>query len=175
MSLGHVYIVLEPVGSSRLKFGDDRYYEFRCFDVLKVVRSPVYDHGHDEESRNGRGIKINILDGYIRITEVFRVFSEKTGVSEGYRNPPGEIMGHMGLSGEREPARAGRAPPPPWVRIGLGKGGAAPPFPSPSLLLPSSPTPTRKRGSPTPGGSRTPPWHALPWPVASSPPFSNLE
>ena len=51
MSLGHVYIVLEPVGSARLTFDDDRYYEFMCFDVPKVVRSPGYDHGHDEESR----------------------------------------------------------------------------------------------------------------------------
>ena len=40
MSLGHVYIVLELVGSARLMFGDDRYYEFMCFDVPKVVRSP---------------------------------------------------------------------------------------------------------------------------------------
>ena len=29
------------------------YYEFMCFDVSKVVRSPECDHGHDEESRNG--------------------------------------------------------------------------------------------------------------------------
>ena len=27
MSLGHVYIVLEPVGSARLMFDDDLYYE----------------------------------------------------------------------------------------------------------------------------------------------------
>ena len=40
MCLGHVYIVLEPVGSARLKFCDDRYYEFMFFDVPKVVRSP---------------------------------------------------------------------------------------------------------------------------------------
>ena len=70
MSLGHVYIVLEPVGSARLTFDDDRYYEFMC--VPKVVRSPGCDHGHDEESRNGRDIKIDILDGYIRTPEVFR-------------------------------------------------------------------------------------------------------
>ena len=37
MSLGHVYIVLEPVGSARLTFDDDWYYEFMCFDVPKVV------------------------------------------------------------------------------------------------------------------------------------------
>ena len=40
MSLGHVYIVLEPVGSARLTFSDDRYYEFMCFDVPKVVGVP---------------------------------------------------------------------------------------------------------------------------------------
>ena len=92
MSLGHVYIVLEPVGSARLKFGDDRYYEFLCFDVPKVVRSP----GHDEESRNGRDVKIDILDGYIRTPEVFRVISEKTEEPEGYRNPTGRSNGPYG-------------------------------------------------------------------------------
>ena len=87
MCLGHVYIVLEPVGSARLKFCDDRYYEFICFDVPKVVRSPGYDHRHDEESRNGQDIKIDILDGYVRTPEV--LVSDKTGVPEGYRNPRG--------------------------------------------------------------------------------------
>ena len=28
MCLGHVYIVLKPVGSARLTFDDDLYYEF---------------------------------------------------------------------------------------------------------------------------------------------------
>ena len=69
MSLGHVCIVLEPVGSARLTFDDDRYYEFMYFDVSKVVRSPRCDHEHDEESRNGRDIKIDILDDYIRTPE----------------------------------------------------------------------------------------------------------
>ena len=69
MSLGHVYIVIEPIGSARLTFGDDRYYEFMCFDVPKVVRSPRCDHGHDEQSRNGRDIEIDILEDYIRTTE----------------------------------------------------------------------------------------------------------
>ena len=71
-------------------FGDDWYYEFMCFDVPKIVQSPACDHGHDEESQNDRDIKIDILDGYIRTPEVFQVISEKTGVPEGYRNPPGE-------------------------------------------------------------------------------------
>ena len=43
------------------------------FDVPKVVRSPGYDYGHDEESRNGRDIKIDILDGYIWTPERFRM------------------------------------------------------------------------------------------------------
>ena len=72
MSLGHVYIVLEPVGSARLTFDGDRYYEFMCFDVPKVVRSPRCDHGHHKESLNGRDINIDILDGYIRTPEMFR-------------------------------------------------------------------------------------------------------
>ena len=67
MSLGHVYIVLEPIGFARLTFGDDRYY----FDVPKVVRSPGQDKGHDEESRNVRDVKIDILEGYIRTSERF--------------------------------------------------------------------------------------------------------
>ena len=82
------------------------------FDVPKLVQSPGCDHGHDEESRNGRDIKIDILDGYIRTLEVFRVISEKTGTL------PGEVMGHCGLSGEREGLpEVGRAPPPPWSEL----------------------------------------------------------
>ena len=61
-----MYIVLKPVGSASLTFDDDRYYEFMCFDVQKVVRSPECDHGHDKESRNGRDIKIDILYDYVR-------------------------------------------------------------------------------------------------------------
>ena len=32
MCLGHVYIVLEPVGSACLTFDDDMYYELCVFD-----------------------------------------------------------------------------------------------------------------------------------------------
>ena len=66
------------------------------FDVLKLVRSPGCDHAHSEESRNGRYIKIDILDGYMRTPEVFRVISEKTGEPEGYRNPIGRSNGPYG-------------------------------------------------------------------------------
>ena len=107
-----------------------------CFDVPKVVRSPGYDHRHDEESRKCRDVKIDILDYYIRTPEVFRVVSEKTGVPEGYRNPPGEIMGLMGLGGERERAGLGQAARPSPSGLNWTRRGAAPPFPFPSLLLP---------------------------------------
>ena len=96
MSLGHVYIVLEPIGSARLTFGDDRYYEFMCFDVPKVVRSPGYDHGHDEESRNGRDIKIDILDGDVWTMEWFRVSSGIYRSTGRLPEPPGEYMGLIG-------------------------------------------------------------------------------
>ena len=108
------------------------------FDVPKLVRSPGCDHGHNEESRNGQDIKIDILDGYIRTPEVFRVISEKTGVPEGYRNPPGEVMGHMGLSREREGRLGQAARPSPsgpnWTREG---GGAPLSFSLSSFLSPS--------------------------------------
>ena len=124
MSLGHVYTVLEPVGSARLMFGDDLYYEFMFFDVRKVVRSPGCDHGHDEESRNGRDVKIDILDDYIRSSERFRVIRVFFGVPESYGNSPGSIwalLGHMGIE-ERGRKEGGAQPPsgPNWTR------GAAP-------------------------------------------------
>ena len=131
MCLGHVYIVLEPVGSARLTFGDYRYYEFMCFHVPKVVWSPGYDHGHDEESRNGRYVKIDILDDYIRTLERFRVIRVFFGVPESYRNSYWALMGHTGK--ERKAPKGGRTPPHGLVRIGLG--GVAPP--SFLLLLPS--------------------------------------
>ena len=66
------------------------------FDVPKLVRSPGCDHGHNEESRNGRDIKIDILDGYFWTPEVFWVISEKTEEPEGYRNPTGSSNGPYG-------------------------------------------------------------------------------
>ena len=78
------------------------------FDVLKLVRSPGCDHGHDEESRNGRDIKIDILDGYIRTPEVFRgKFRIKpedrgvTGTPRGVNEPHGpKVEKRKGLPGQ---------------------------------------------------------------------------
>ena len=79
-----------------------------CFDVPKVVRSLGYDHGHDEESRNGQDIKIDILEAYIWTLEWFRVqsgFYQSTGRLP---EPPDNIMGLSGPRWKRgEAARAG--------------------------------------------------------------------
>lgn len=40
MSLGHVYIVLEPIGSARLTFDDDMYYELCVFDDRSLFGVP---------------------------------------------------------------------------------------------------------------------------------------
>ena len=56
------------------------------FDVPKVVRSPKCGHGHDEESLNGRDVKIDILDDYIRTSERFRVIRVFFGVPGSYGN-----------------------------------------------------------------------------------------
>ena len=64
-----------------------------CFDVPKVVWSPGYDHGHDEETRNGRDIKIVILDDYVRTAEWFRK------VLDIYRSTGGVIGTPWGLNG----------------------------------------------------------------------------
>ena len=84
-----------------------------CFDVPKVVRSPGCDHGHDEESRNGRDIKIDILDDYIRTPEVFRRSFRLNQSAGGLPEPPGRQMGLLGLSGKvKGAAIEGCAPPP---------------------------------------------------------------
>ena len=121
MRLGHVYTVHEPVGSARLTFDDDRYYEFMYFDISKVVRSPGYDHGHDEESQNGRDIKIDILDDYIRTLDEFRGSPDNYRSAGGLSEPPGEYWAYMGHREEgRQPTRGSRAPPLQGGPIGLG-------------------------------------------------------
>ena len=67
-----------------------------CFDVPKVVWSPGCDHGHDEESRNGRDIKIDILEAYIRPPEGFRSVSSIFRSTGRLLEPPGEVLGLHG-------------------------------------------------------------------------------
>ena len=83
-----------------------------CFDVPKVVRSPRYDQGHDEESPIGRDVKIDILDDYVRRPEVFREVSDLYQSTGGLPEPPGGFIGSHGPKWRRGgAARAGRAPP----------------------------------------------------------------
>ena len=109
------------------------------FDVPKFVRSPGCDHVHDEESRNGRDIKIDILEAYIWISEVFRVKSGFYRSTGGYRTPR-EVMVLLGLSGEeRGQPRGGARPPLPQSKLDKGRGGARGPALAASPLLPLRP------------------------------------
>ena len=54
--LGHVCVILEPVGSTHLRFGDARVVEILVCGNPKVVRSPR----RQEEFRNGLEVKIYI-------------------------------------------------------------------------------------------------------------------
>ena len=66
------------------------------FDVPKLVQSPGCDHGHNKESRNGRDIKIDILDGYIRTPgRVLGYFGENQSVG-GFPDRPGRTNGPHG-------------------------------------------------------------------------------
>ena len=78
------------------------------FDVPKLVRSPGCDHGHDEESRNGRDIKIDILEAYVWTLEWFRVKSAFYRSTGRLPEPPGGLLGLTGPSGEEE-GRLGQA------------------------------------------------------------------
>ena len=106
------------------------------FDVPKVVHSPECDHGHDEESQNGRDIKIDILDDYIWTPERFRVRLGQYRITGRLSEPPGGIWALLGLSGkEGKGAREGDPPSP--FRIGKGSGPLSflPPSSSFPLLL----------------------------------------
>ena len=91
--LGHVYIVLEPIGSARLTFDNDLYYMSYVIWWLNVVRSLGWDHGHDEECWNGREVKIYIDDDSIRTPEVFQGSRYVSGHRKGFRASPRQLHG----------------------------------------------------------------------------------
>ena len=160
MCLGHVYIVLKPVWSARLTFDDDLHYELSNL-MTKFVRSLGLDHGHDEESRNGRDVKIDILDDYVRTPEWFRGVSDIDRSTGGLLEPPGELMGLNGpwreraggsqVGGARPQAQSAlvRGPAPLLVQFGLGARGCAA-----ALGRPSSSTLGSNRPISLPGGFR---------------------
>ena len=91
-----------------------------------------------------------MVPGVIRCIPEYRL----TGTPQGVNGPHGPKV-EKRRGGQGRP-RAPSPPSPNWTRR-----GATPPFFLLFLLFPTSPSPTRKEGSPTPGGSRTPPWRAL--------------
>ena len=96
-----------------------------CFDVPKVVRSPGFDHRHDKESRNGRDMKIDILEAYIWISEVFRVklgFYRSTGKLREF------VLGLNGPYGKGEKGLKGWPLPSPWTGPNWTREGGRPPF-----------------------------------------------
>ena len=121
MCLDHVYIVLEPVGSARLTFDDDWYYEFMWFDVPKFVRSPGWDRDMTRFSKWSRR-----KDWYIGrlYSDIGKVPSD-SGIFRSTRELREFVLGLNGPYGKGEKGlKGGRAPPLGLVRIGLGKGGA---------------------------------------------------
>ena len=75
-----------------------------CFGDRRLFGAP--DHGHDEESRNGREVKIDILEGSIRTPEGFRsVWGTYRVTGRGSGHPPGNYMGLMGQEGYRPAPR----------------------------------------------------------------------
>jgi len=157
---GHVYIVLEPVGSARLTFRWQLLWVLWCWCTEGCSESRM-------RSRTWRGVSkwsrhkdwyigSLCLDSGITPGEI----GNFTGVPGGYRNPPGGQWALMGLSGKE------RKGPKCWPHL--------PPFPSPIRIRrrgrpPLSPFPLGQTlvglgfggRNPTPSGSRTP-WRA-PW------------
>ena len=72
-----------------------------CFAVPKVDRSPGCDLGHDGKSRNGRDMKIDILEGYVWTPERFRMSSGIFRSTGRLPEPLGDLMGLIGPSGGR--------------------------------------------------------------------------
>ena len=66
------------------------------FDEPKVVRSPGFDHGHDEESLNGRDVKIDTLDAYVWTSEWFQMSSGIFRSTGRLPEPPGKVNGPHG-------------------------------------------------------------------------------
>ena len=95
MCLGQVYIVIEPIGSARLMFNDDLYYEL-CVLVAEVFSKSRMRSRHDVESRNGREVKIDILKGYIRTPEWFQRSSGIFRSTGRLPEPPGKVNGPHG-------------------------------------------------------------------------------
>ena len=66
--------------------------------------------GHDKDARNGRDIKIDILEGYIQTSKRFRVIRVFFGVPESYGYSSGEVVGLNGPYGNKGKRGGGPLP-----------------------------------------------------------------
>ena len=115
--LGHVCIVPEPVGSTRLRFDDARVIGKVCTRLPNVVRSPECDPGHHEEFRNGPEVKIYIWEVPFWSPEKFWVLSVTyRDHREGPGGPPGGATSPRRLHGPSvggDQSQVGWCAPPP--------------------------------------------------------------
>ena len=96
MCLGHVYIVLEPVGSARLTFDDDLYYELCVFDDRRLfgVSNEITDMTRSLEMvERQRLIYWKVIYGHRNGSDKVRGFFRSTGRLP---EPPGKVNGPIG-------------------------------------------------------------------------------
>ena len=123
MSLGHVYIVLEPVGSARLTFDDDLYYEL-CDLMTEVcsesrIRSRTW-RGVSKWSRGKDSYNGRLYSDIGKVSSDSSIFRSAGELREftGRSNGPywAIVEGEKGHKGRQ------RAPHGGGGRIVLGKG-----------------------------------------------------
>ena len=95
MCLGYVYIVLEPVGSARLTFDDDLYYELcdLVYRSLFGVPDEITDMTRSLKWSRGKDSYIQRVHSDTRMVRVVSGIFRSTG---GLPEPPGGLMGLHG-------------------------------------------------------------------------------
>ena len=111
MCLGHIYIVLEPIGSARLTFDGDLYYEL-CVLMTEVCS----EYRMRSWTRRGVSKWSRRKDQYIgRLYSDIGKVSSDPGIFRSTRGVTGiqeYIWALVGFKGKRgESTRAGRTPP----------------------------------------------------------------
>ena len=118
-------MVPEPVGSTHLRFSDARVVMGNSMWLSKVVWSPGCDPGRHEEFRNGRAVKIDVLDEGYWSPEVIRGYQAMASMTERCFGGPDKCCTASWAKGrgQTSPLR-GCAPPHPFPRC-LGRWGAS--------------------------------------------------
>ena len=97
-------------------------------------------------SRNGRDVKIDILDDYIRTSERFRVIQAFFWSTGRLPEPPWGKIGPTWAIGKRGGSPQGAVAPLPIGSLNWTREGGAPPFLLLLLSLPSSPLSGKRKG-----------------------------